>query len=102
MSKAPIKKIERINGNPTYTQLLLLGALASSRNYGGALADQLELQRPMVYTALGRMVEMGLLIAETEEIDESLEGRRARIFYTITDSGRAVFIHSVARLVAFR
>ncbi len=58
--------------------------------YGLEVVRQLEMCSGVFYPAARKLVQHGLLEADPEEIDEFKEGRRARVYYSLTPQGRDV------------
>ncbi|MGH8904652.1 MAG: PadR family transcriptional regulator, partial [Egibacteraceae bacterium] len=59
----------------------------SERCYGLEIAREAGLQRGTLYPILNRLEHAGWVTSEWEAIDPSVEGRRPRRYYRLTDDG---------------
>ncbi|MGH8903226.1 MAG: PadR family transcriptional regulator [Egibacteraceae bacterium] len=59
----------------------------SERYYGLEIAREAGLQRGTLYPILARLEAAGWVTSEWEAIDPSVEGRRRRRYYQLTDDG---------------
>jgi len=71
------------------TQLVLQALLEADEAYGAELGGQTRLPSGTVHPILARLEGLDWVVSRWEDIDPSAEGRPARRYYRLTESGRA-------------
>ena len=71
------------------TQLVLQALLEADEAYGAELGGQTRLPSGTMHPILARLEGLDWVVSRWEDIDPSAEGRPARRYYRLTESGRA-------------
>lgn len=71
----------------TLGQLYVMRLLLDGPNYGLAISRATDLKTGSMYPILHRLQSRGYVTAEKEVIDQKVEGRKARVYYTLTSEG---------------
>jgi PadR family transcriptional regulator PadR len=85
---------------PLQRVLLLFLQDPSRRYYGLQIAREADLKAGTLYPMLARLEDRGWVTSEWEVIDPSIEGRRPRRYYTLTDEGLRQALRTRDALIA--
>ena len=81
---------------PTQRVLAVLASDPGAEHHGYDIGQQAGLASGTVHPILARLEAAGWVTSHWEQVDESAAGRRARRYYSLTESGAASAVETLA------